>query len=79
MEKNPKVFDPRAFLTPIMDTVMYGNIPNDSIREVTHLIRKGVMEVVGTLIVEFGQVGKANKVEVKTLDEMAEFYKKEGI
>ena len=37
------------------------------------------MEVVGTLIVEFGQVGKANKVEVKTLDEMAEFYKKEGI
>ena len=58
---------------------MYGNIPNDSIREVTHLIRKGVMEVVGTLIVEFGQVGKANKVEVKTLDEMAEFYKKEGI
>ena len=79
MEKNPKVCDPRAFLTPIMDTVMYGNIPNDSIREVTHLIRKGVMEVVGTLIVEFGQVGKANKVEVKTLDEMAEFYKKEGI
>lgn len=79
MESNPKAFDPRAFLPPIMDTVMYGNIPNESVREITHLIRKGVMEVVGTLIVEFGQVGKANKVEVKTLDEMAEFYKKEGI
>ena len=79
MESNPKAFDPRAFLPPIMDTVMYGNIPNESVREITHLIRKGVMEVVGTLIVEFGQVGKANKVEVKTLDEMDEFYKKEGI
>ncbi|MDY5930669.1 MAG: class II fructose-bisphosphate aldolase, partial [Candidatus Ornithospirochaeta sp.] len=79
MENNPKVFDPRAFLTPIMDTVMYGNVPNDAVLEITNLIRRGVMEVVGSLIVEFGEVGKASKVEVRTLDEMAEFYRKEGI
>ena len=34
------------------------------------------MEVVGTLIVQFGSVGKAGLVEVKSLDEMAEFYRK---
>ena len=38
-----------------------------------------VKEVVGTLIVEFGCVGKAPLVERVTLDEMAERYRKDGI
>jgi fructose-bisphosphate aldolase class II len=79
MEANPQAFDPRVFLPPIMDTVMYGTIPNDSVRQIVSCIRKGVMEVVGTLIVEFGCVGKASEVEIKDLGWMADFYRKEGI
>ena len=42
-------------------------------------IEDGVKEVVGTLIVRFGSVGKAFKVEAATLEEMAERYKRKGI
>ena len=79
MESDPSQFDPRFYLTPIMDTVMFGDIPNEGVRKITELIKQGVMEAVGTLAVKFGQVGSADKVEIKTLDEMAEYYRKEGI
>jgi fructose-bisphosphate aldolase class II len=79
MQANPQAFDPRVFLPPVMDTVMYGTIPNESVRQIVSCIRKGVMEVVGTLIVEFGCVGKASEVEIKDLGWMADFYRKEGI
>ncbi len=79
MERNPQMFDPRGFLTPIMDTVMYGTIPNQSVSQIVSCIRNGVMEVVGTLAVEFGCVGKASEVQIVTLDQMADFYRKEGI
>ena len=42
-------------------------------------MKAGVKEVVGTLIVQFGSVGKAPQVEQKTLGQMADFYAKEGI
>jgi fructose-bisphosphate aldolase class II len=76
---NPSAFDPRVFLTPIMDTVMYGVVPNDDIEKIVSCIERGVKEVVGTLIVEFDSVGKASTVEYATLDQMAERYKKQGI
>lgn len=76
LEKNKGVFDPRAFITPIMDTVMYGNVPDDDVARICKCIEDGVKEVVGTLIVKFGSFGKAPKVEIVTLDQMAERYKK---
>ena len=79
LEEKKTAFDPRAFLPPIMDTVMYGNIPDEDVAAIVNCIEKGVREVVGTLIVEFGSVGKAPLVEKVTLDEMAERYRKEGI
>lgn len=79
MEKNKAAFDPRVFLTPIMDTVMYGNVPDDDVARICKCIEDGVKEVVGTLIVRFGSVGKAFKVEAATLEEMAERYKRKGI
>ena len=79
MQSNPKAFDPRFYLPPIMDTVMDGNVPNEAVQTITELIEKGVKEVVGKLVVDFGQVGKAPKVEIRSLDEMAEIYRKEGI
>ena len=76
LEKNKSAFDPRVFITPIMDTVMYGNVPDDDVARICKCIEDGVKEVVGTLIVRFGSFGKAPKVETVTLDEMAERYKK---
>ncbi len=77
--KNPSAFDPRVFFPPIMDTVMYGNVPDEDVGRIVDCIERGVKEVVGTLIVEFDCVGKAPLVENVSLDEMAERYRKKGI
>lgn len=79
LEQKPEQFDPRAFLTPIMDTVMYGNVPDQEVAAVCRCVAQGVQEAVGTLIVEFGSVGRAPLVEQVSLDQMAERYRKEGI
>ncbi len=69
-------FDPRVFLPPLMDTVMYGNVPDGDVAKVVDCIGRGVREVVGTLIVSFDSVGKAPLVENVSLEEMAERYRK---
>ena len=79
LESKTSDFDPRVFLPPIMDTVMYGNIPNEDVAKVIDCVERGVKEAVGTLIVEFDSFGKAPLVELVTLDEMADRYKKAGI
>lgn len=79
LEAKKNQFDPRVFLPPIMDTVMYGNIPDDDVAAIVDCVERGVKEVVGTLIVQFGSYGKAPLVECVSLDEMAERYKKAGI
>lgn len=79
LETKKDQFDPRVFLTPIMPTVMTGAIPDDDVAAIVYCVEKGVKEVVGTLIVQFGSYGKAPLVEQVTLEEMAERYKKAGI
>lgn len=79
LEQNRQAFDPRVFLTPLMDTVMCGTVPNEAVASVCRCIENGVREVVGTLIVQFGSYGKAPKVERVTLEQMAERYQKGGI
>lgn len=79
LEAKPEQFDPRAFLPPIMDTVMYGRIPDEDVRALCDCLERGVKEVVGTLIVEFGSVGKAPLVERVDLEEMARRYRKAGL
>ena len=76
LESTKNTFDPRVFLPPIMDTVLYGNIPDDDVAAIVDCVERGVREVVGTLIVQFGSFGKAPLVEQVSLDEMAERYKK---
>ncbi len=76
LETKKNQFDPRAFLPPIMDTVMYGNIPDEDVAAIVDCVEQGVKEVVGTLIVQFGSFGKAPLVDQVSLDEMAERYKK---
>lgn len=75
LDEKKEAFDPRVFLTPIMDTVMYGSAGDSDLVALTDCIEKGVREVVGMLIVEFGSAGKAPLVEQTSLDEMAQRYK----
>ena len=53
-----------------------GAIPDEDTAAITDCIERGVKEVVGTLIVQFGSYGKAPLVEQVSLEEMAERYKK---
>ena len=76
LEAKKSQFDPRVFLPPIMDTVMKGTIPDDDVTAIVNCVERGVKEVVGTLIVQFGSFGKAPLVEQVTLEEMIERYKK---
>ena len=79
LDSRPADFDPRVFLPPIMDTVMYGNVPDGDVARVVDCVERGVREVVGTLIVQFDSVGKAPLIEQVTLEEMAERYRRKGI
>ncbi len=79
LDEKRNQFDPRAFLTPIMDAVTMGTYENDDVAAIMTCVENGVKEAVGTLIVQFGSYGKADKVNIVTLDEMADFYRKQGI
>lgn len=79
IHNKPGVFDPREFLTPVMDTVMYGVIQDEDVAALTFAIENGVKEVVGTLIVDFDSLGKAPLVELATLEQMADKYKSMGM
>lgn len=74
LDEKRAAFDPRAFLPPIMDTVMYGTGEGKSLEMATDAIERGVKEAVGSLIVEFGSVGRMPLVEQVTLEEMAQRY-----
>ena len=78
LDEKRDAFDPRAFLAPIMDTVMSGTGDEGAVALITDAMRRGVKEAVGTLIVEFGSYGKAPLVEPATLEDMAARYAKEG-
>ena len=75
LEAKREQSDPRVFLPPIMDTVMYGQIPNQDVADIVDCVERGVKEVVGTLIVEFGSFGRAPLVEQIGPEEMARRYK----
>lgn len=70
------VTDPRAYLHPLMNTLMYGDIPNEDVKDVVEAVESGVKEVIGQLVVQFGSYGHASEIECHSLDEMADYYKK---
>ncbi|MGD1821759.1 MAG: class II fructose-bisphosphate aldolase [Pleomorphochaeta sp.] len=79
MCKNTSAFDPRYYLTPMMDTIMYGQVKDEQTQLLVDLIKSGVKEILANLIVEFNSAGKAPLVENITLEKMADYYKKQGI
>ncbi len=79
LKGHPENPDPRAFLPPVYDTVMYGVVEDDDRAALVAAIEVGVKEAVATLVVEFGSFGHYPDVETVTLEEMAERYEKAGI
>jgi fructose-bisphosphate aldolase class II len=79
MTANPEYFDPRSYLPVIKETLFTGVIPDDYVGDIINCVEMGVKEVVGTLIVQFGCVGSAALIELKTLEQMADEYKKKGL
>ena len=79
LKEHPENPDPRAFLPPVYETVMYGVVEDDDRTALVAAIEAGVKEAVATLIVEFGSFGHYPDVETVTLEEMAERYEKAGI
>lgn len=79
MEAKKDQFDPRVYLPPVKEALLEGLIPDEDTTELMELIKQGVKEVVGTLIVLFGSVGMADRVESVDLEQMAEYYKSKGI
>ena len=77
MQNNADKFDPRIFLPPIMDQmIIMDNISDTEVEEIDNVIKAGVKEVVGALIVQFGSNGHSDDVEIKTLSDMASIYAK---
>ena len=70
----PEAFDPRAFLGSVMEMVTTGKTRDQDQERLSGCIARGVKEAVGSLIVEFGMLGRAPLVEQISLDEMAERY-----
>jgi fructose-bisphosphate aldolase class II len=77
MAAKPDQFDPRVYLPPVMEElIVVKEITDPDLLAVADCIRRGVKEVVGTLIVEFGSYGHAPQVPNLTLEAMAEQYRK---
>ena len=79
LETNLPAFDPRVFFPPIMDTITTGKIPDADVGRIIDCVERGVKEVIGTLIVQFGSYGKAPEVERISLEQMAARYQQKGI
>lgn len=79
MRANPKNFDPRNYLNAIIDTVIYGHIPDADVERVVDCMKDGVMESIAPLLVLFGSYRKSHLIQPVSLEEMADRYKKAGI
>ena len=77
MQAQPEQFDPRYYLVPIMAPLIGGeNRDGEAWSPLLRGIKRGVMEAVGSAIVQFGSVGDAPKIPQISLEEMADIYKK---
>lgn len=79
MRANPKNFDPRNYLNAIIDSVIYGHIPDADVERVVDCMKDGVMESIAPLLVLFGSFRKSHLIQPVSLEEMADRYKKAGI
>ena len=74
MRKKPAAFDPRGYLTPVMNMIMFGDMPAAECQSLVKAIQDAVMEVTGKMIVEFGSYHMAPLVKVRSLAELKAEY-----
>lgn len=77
LSQRPEIIDERIYLYPIINSIISGDPQDKDISEIMECMHKGIKEIVGQLIVKFGQVGYANKVQPLSLKQMADYYNKE--
>lgn len=77
MISQPANVDPRNYVTSIMDTILYGTIPDADVGKVVQCMKDGVIESIAPLLVQFGSYRKSQLIEPVTLEMMADRYKKE--
>lgn len=77
MISQPANVDPRNYVASIMDTILYGTIPDADVVKVVQCMKDGVIESIAPLLVQFGSYRKSQLIEPVTLEMMADRYKKE--
>ncbi len=77
MVAQPANVDPRNYVASIMDTILYGSIPDADVGKVVQCMKDGVIESIAPLLVQFGSYRKSQLIEPVTLEMMADRYKKE--
>lgn len=77
MISQPANVDPRNYVASIMDTILYGTIPDADVGKVVQCMKDGVIESIAPLLVQFGSYRKSELIEPVTLEMMADRYKKE--
>ena len=77
MISQPANVDPRNYVASIMDTILYGTIPDADVGKVVQCMKDGVIESIAPLLVQFGSYRKSQLIEPVTLEMLADRYKKE--
>lgn len=62
LKQFPDDIDPRTFLVPVMKLVTTNEPEDQAQKQLNKLINQGTQEIMATLIVKFGMLGKAEKV-----------------
>jgi len=73
----PEAFDYRYFLTPMLEQLVDGVSDTEETLIMKELLAAAIDEIVIPASVSFGDTGDADFIPVKSLDEMAAFYKKD--
>jgi fructose-bisphosphate aldolase, class II len=79
MEQNPGEIDFRLFLHPIRRLLLDRSArPEGAVRDLIACMERGITEIVAALVVQFGSVGRANRIARTSLEEMAAAYRETG-
>ena len=76
---HPQNVDPRSYIGAIRDAVIYGKDLGADVELIQDRIRKGTMSAIAPLLVQFGSYRHSGDVKIVTCEQMAEWYKKEGL
>lgn len=75
----PQNVDPRSYVGSIRDAVIYGKDMGEDVARIQDCIQRGTMSAIAPLLVQFGSYRHSGDVEIVTCEQMAEWYRKEGL